>query len=85
MGGSLWNLVIGALPMVISESPMVWASTWTSWCPDRGKETWMLTAFEKKNSVPDNTTDTAKTNSGERNDTATPQNTVSNGKDTTVF
>ena len=37
---------------------------------------WLLTAFEKKNSVPDNTMDTGETLSGERNDTATPQNTV---------
>lgn len=38
---------------------------------------------EKKNSVSDNTTDTVGTaESGKRNDTATPQNTVSDGKDT---
>ena len=38
---------------------------------------WLLTAFEKKNSVLDNTMDTGETLSGERNDTATPQDTVS--------
>ena len=46
------------------------------------KKTWLLTAFEKKNSALDNTTDTAKTSDiGKRNDTATPQSTVSEGKD----
>ncbi|MBO5611836.1 MAG: hypothetical protein J5918_04485 [Prevotella sp.] len=50
---------------------------------DNQKKNWLLTAFEKKNSAPDNTTDTAETlKEGERNDTATPQNTVSIGKDT---
>lgn len=40
-------------------------------------------AFEKKNSVSDNTTDTVGTaEGGKRNGTATPQNTVSDGKDT---
>ena len=42
---------------------------------------WLLTAFEKKNSVPDNTMDTGETLAGERNDTATPQDTVSKNKD----
>lgn len=42
---------------------------------------WLLTAFEKKNSVPDNTMDTGETLTGERNDTATPQDTVSADKD----
>ena len=42
---------------------------------------WLLTAFEKKNSVPDNTMDTGETHTGERNDTATPQDTVSINKD----
>ena len=42
-----------------------------------------MTAFEKQNSVPGNTTDTDETLSGERNDTATQQNTVSDGKVTT--
>lgn len=41
---------------------------------------WLLTAFEKKNSVLDNTMDTGETLAGERNDTATPQNTVSEFK-----
>ena len=46
-------------------------------------KTWLLTLFEKKNSALDNTTDTGKTsNRGKRNDTATPQSTVSDGKDT---
>ena len=46
------------------------------------KKKWLLTAFEKKNSALDNTTDTDKTSErGKRNDTATPQSTVSEGKD----
>jgi len=46
------------------------------------KKKWLLTAFEKKNSALDNTTDTGKTSErGKRNDTATPQSTVSEGKD----
>ena len=41
---------------------------------------------EKKNSASDNTTDTVGTaESGKRNDTATPQNTVSGGKDTNIL
>ena len=45
------------------------------------KKNWLLTAFEKKNSASDNTTDTVgTTNGGKRNDTATPQNTVSAAK-----
>ncbi len=41
---------------------------------------------EKKNSVPDNTTDTGETLSGNGNDTATPKSTViSDGKDNTFF
>ena len=48
------------------------------------KKTWLLTLFEKKNSASDNTTDTGETvNNGKLNDTATQQNTVSDGKDTT--
>ena len=44
---------------------------------DNKKKTWLLTAFEKKNSALDNTTDTGKTSErGKRNDTATPQSTV---------
>ncbi len=43
-------------------------------------KTWLLTVFEKKNSVPDNTMNTDETPKGKRNDTATPQNTVSDGK-----
>ena len=46
------------------------------------KKNWLLTAYEKKNSASDNTTDTDETLSSKRNDTATPQNTVSNGKST---
>lgn len=46
-------------------------------------KTWLLTIFEKKNSALDNTTDTGKTSDrGKRNDTATPQSTVSEDKDT---
>lgn len=44
------------------------------------KKSWLLTAFEKKNSVPDNTTDTVETQVGRQNDTATLQNTVSDSK-----
>ena len=48
---------------------------------DNKKKTWLLTAFEKKNSASDNTTDTDETaESGKQNDTATLQNTVSEGK-----
>ena len=43
---------------------------------DNQKKTWLLTMFEKKNSVLDNTTDTDKTHMGNGNDTATPENTV---------
>ena len=44
---------------------------------------WLLTAFEKKNSASDNTTDTDETSTrGKQNDTATPQNTVSTHKNT---
>ncbi|MBQ7156515.1 MAG: hypothetical protein IJR86_01795 [Bacteroidaceae bacterium] len=50
---------------------------------DNQKKTWLLTAFEKKNSVPGNTTDTDETSTGgKQNDTATLQNTVSEGKGT---
>lgn len=48
---------------------------------NKEKKNWLLTAFEKKNSALDNTTDTGKTSDrGKRNDTATPQSTVSEGK-----
>lgn len=43
---------------------------------DNKNKTWLLTMFEKKNSVLDNTTDTGKTHKGNGNDTATPENTV---------
>ncbi len=43
---------------------------------------WLLTSFEKKNSVPDNTMDTGETSKGSKqNDTATLQDTVSESKD----
>lgn len=62
------------------ESETHQASVRLTW--DSEKKNWLLTAFEKKNSVSDNTTDTVGTaESGKRNDTATPQNTVSDGKD----
>ena len=55
------------------------ASVRLAW--DKEKKNWLLTAYEKKNSASDNTTDIAETAmSGKRNDTATPQNTVSAGK-----
>jgi len=47
---------------------------------DGEKKNWLLTAFEKENSVRDNTTDTGTTVIGKQNDTATLQNTVSIGK-----
>lgn len=63
------------------ESETHQASVRLTW--DSEKKNWLLTAFEKKNSVSDNTTDTVGTaESGKRNDTATPQNTVSDGKST---
>ena len=53
---------------------------------DSQKKNWLLTAFEKKNSALDNTTDTGKTSErGKRNDTATPQSTVSEGEVTDLF
>ena len=55
------------------------ASVRLAW--DKEKKNWLLTAYEKKNSASNNTTDTVETAmSGKRNDTATPQNTVSMGK-----
>lgn len=61
------------------ESEMHQASVRLTW--DNEKKNWLLTAFEKKNSALDNTTDTGKTSErGKRNDTATPQSTVSDGK-----
>lgn len=61
------------------ESETHQASVRLTW--DSEKKNWLLTAFEKKNSVSDNTTDTVGTaESGKRNDTATPQNTVSDDK-----
>ena len=63
------------------ESETHQASVRLTW--DSEKKNWLLTAFEKKNSISDNTTDTVGTaEGGKRNDTATPQNTVSDGKDT---
>ena len=51
---------------------------------DNKSKNWLLTAFEKKNSVSDNTTDTGETsNGGKQNDTATLQNTVSTDEGTT--
>lgn len=62
------------------ESETHQASVRLTW--DSEKKNWLLTDFEKKNSVSDNTTDTVGTaEGGKRNDTATPQNTVSDGKD----
>ena len=51
---------------------------------DNKNKNWLLTAFEKKNSVSDNTTDTGETSDGgKQNDTATLQNTVSADENTT--
>ena len=45
------------------------------------RDPWLLTSFEKKNSVPDNTMDTDETSKGSKqNDTATLQDTVSEDK-----
>jgi len=64
------------------ESEKYQAAVRLTW--DNKKKTWLLTMFEKKNSVLDNTTDTGKTLVGNGNDTATPENTViSDGKDNT--
>ena len=61
------------------ESETHQASVRLTW--DNEKKNWLLTAFEKKNSALDNTTDTGKTSErGKRNDTATPQSTVSDSK-----
>lgn len=63
------------------ESETHQASVRLTW--DNQKKTWLLTAFEKKNSALDNTTDTGETSVGGRqNDTATLRNTVSESKDT---
>lgn len=57
------------------------ASVRLTW--DNQRKNWLLTAFEKKNSVSDNTTDTGGTSlRGRQNDTATLQDTVFNSKDT---
>ena len=48
---------------------------------DSLRKNWLLTAFEKKNSAFDNTTDTVKISKRDmRNDTTTSQNTVSESK-----
>ena len=60
------------------ESKCYKASVRLTW--DNVPKKWLLTAYKKKNSVPDNTTDTGETLTGERNGTATPQNTVSEFK-----
>ena len=60
------------------ESDCYKASVRLTW--DNVPKKWLLTAYKKKNSVPDNTTDTGETLAGERNGTATPQNTVSEFK-----
>ena len=61
------------------ESDTHMASVRLTW-NDKEKK-WLLTAFEKESSAIDNTTDTAETLSGKRNDTATPQSTASASKD----
>lgn len=58
------------------ESDKYQASVRLTW--NNIKKTWLLTAFEKKNSVSDNTTDTVGTLvEGKKNDKATLQNTAS--------
>ena len=61
------------------ESERYQASVRLTW--DSKKKNWLLTAFEKKNSASDNTTDTGETLTGKQNDTATLLNTVSDSKD----
>lgn len=65
------------------ESEKYQAAVRLAW--NNNKKTWLLTMFEKKNSAPNNTTDTVKTHEGTENDTATPGNTViPAGKDTEI-
>ncbi len=53
---------------------------------ERQEKSKLLIDFEKKNSAPDNTTDTGETlKEGKQNDTATLQNTVSDSKGTIIF
>ena len=56
------------------ESDKYAASVRLTWNDE--KKTWLLTAFQKKNSANNNTTDTAETLIGKRNDTATSQSTA---------
>lgn len=56
------------------ESDKYAASVRLTWNDE--KKTWLLTAFQKKSSAINNTTDTAETHKGMRNDTATPQSTA---------
>ena len=64
------------------ESDKYAASVRLTWNDE--KKTWLLTAFQKKSSAINNTTDTAETRKGMRNDTATPQSTANfTGKGTT--
>ena len=64
------------------ESDKYAASVRLTWNDE--KKTWLLTAFQKKSSAINNTTDTAETPKGMRNDTATPQSTANfTGKGTT--
>ena len=65
------------------ESDKYQAAVRLTW--DDKKKTWLLTMFEKKNSVLDNTTDTDKTLLGNGNDTATPENTVSSERKDSVY
>lgn len=48
------------------------------------REGWLLTTYEKKNSVLDNRMDTDETLTGGKNDTATPTNTVSSTNEDTT-
>ena len=64
------------------ESPKYQAAVRLTWNNER--KNWLLTAFEKRNSAIDNTTDTGETAiNGKQNDTATLQSTASESKDTT--
>ena len=66
------------------ESPKYQAAVRLTWNNER--KNWLLTAFEKRNSAIDNTTDTGETAiSGKQNDTATLQSTASESKDTTTI
>lgn len=56
------------------ESEKYQASVRLTW--NNETKIWLLTFFDKKESISNNTTDTVKTTKGNENDTATPENTI---------